>query len=37
MSEVTRTAGADSTGGASAAASVVALVVVAPVENTHNG
>jgi hypothetical protein len=37
MSEATRTAGADSTGGASTAPSVAAKVVMAPVENTHDG
>jgi hypothetical protein len=37
MSEATRTAGAESTGAASAAANVAAKVVVAPVENTHDG
>ena len=37
MSEWARTAGADSAGGASATANVAAKVVVAPVENTHDG
>jgi hypothetical protein len=37
MSEATRTAGAGSTGGASATTNVAAKVVVTPVENTHDG
>jgi hypothetical protein len=37
MSEATRTAGADSTGEASAAVSVAAKVAAAPGENRHDG